>query len=310
MSTHGPARPNTRNLALDERVAGAPISWGVCEVPEWGWRYDTETVLAQMAEIGLAATEFGPGDFLPGDPAAVAEMLARHDLQAVGQFVPAVLHDPGHDPLPEVERAMDGLVAVNATTIVLAAATGAGGYDARPELDESGWTTLLSNLDRLDEAAHHRGLTAALHPHVGTMVATGEETQRVLDGSRIGLCLDTGHLLIGGGDPVALAQQHPGRIAHVHLKDLRVEVARKVESGELSYSAAVAQGMYVPLGEGDIDVDAIVNSLEDHGYSGWYVLEQDTILDGAPGEDGPLEDVRTSLNHVLGIAAQRSGVGI
>ena len=66
----------------------------------------------------------------------------------------------------------------------------------------------------------------------------------------------------------------------------------------------------VPLGEGDIDVDSIVNSLEDHGYSGWYVLEQDTILDGEPGEDGPLEDVRTSLNHVLGIAAQGSGVGI
>ncbi len=305
-----PNTPNTRNLALDERIAGAPISWGVCEVPGWGWQYDPETVLAQMTEVGLAATEFGPDGFLPEDPAAKAETLARHDLQAVGQFVPVVLHDAGHDPLPEVERAMEGLVAARATTVVLAAATGQEGYDARPVLDDEGWTTLLANLDRLGEAARARGLTATLHPHVGTMVESGEEIDRVLAGSRIGLCLDTGHLLIGGGDPVAVAQQHPGRIAHVHLKDVRLEVARKVQSGELSYTDAVAQGMYVPLGEGDVDVAAIVTSLEDHGYFGWYVLEQDTILKSAPGEAGPLDDVRTSLRHLLGIAAQRSGVGI
>jgi inosose dehydratase len=305
-----PTTPDTRNLALDERIAGAPISWGVCEVPGWGWQYDPETVLSQMAEVGLAATEFGPDDFLPAEPEAKARTLAEHDLQAVGQFVPVVLHDPGHDPLPEVEHAMEGLVAAKATTVVLAAGTGTEGYDARPELDEQGWATLLANLDRLDEAARARGLTATLHPHVGTMVESGEETDRVLAGSRIGLCLDTGHLLIGGGDPVAVAQQHPERIAHVHLKDVRLDLARRVQSGELTYTDAVAQGMYVPLGEGDVDVPAIVNSLEDHGYFGWYVLEQDTILEEAPGEAGPQGDVRTSLNHLLGIAAQRSGVGI
>jgi inosose dehydratase len=304
------ATPNTRNLALDERIAGAPISWGVSEVRGWGWQLDPETVLTQMTEVGLAATEFGPEDFLPTESVAKARLLAEHDLQPVGQFVPVVLHDQGHDPLPEAERAMEGLVASRATTIVLAAASGTGGYDARPELDEPGWATLLANLDRLDEAARARGLTAALHPHVGTMVESEEETDHVLAGSRIGLCLDTGHVLLGGGDPVRLARQHPGRIAHVHLKDVRLDLARKVQSGELAYTEAVAQGMYVPLAEGDVNIGAIVNSLEDHGYSGWYVLEQDTILKEAPGETGPLDDVRTSLHHLLGIAAQRSGVGI
>jgi inosose dehydratase len=305
-----PNTPNTRNLALDERIAGAPISWGVCEVPGWGWQYDPETVLTQMADIGLPATEFGPDDFLPADPEARARTLAEHDLQPVGQFVPVVLHDPGHDPLPEVERIIEGLVAARATTVVLAAAAGTEGYDARPELGEEGWATLLANLDRLEDAARTQGLVAALHPHVGTMVESGEETERVLAGSRIGLCLDTGHLLLGGGDPVTLAQQRAGRIAHVHLKDVRLEIALKVRSGELTYTEGVAQGMYVPLGEGDVDIASIVNSLEDHGYSGWYVLEQDTILTEAPGEAGPLDDVRTSLHHLLGIAAQRSGVGI
>jgi inosose dehydratase len=304
------ATPNTRNLALDERIAGAPISWGVCEVPGWGWQYDPETVLAQMTEVGLAATEFGPDGFLPAGPEAKARTLAGHDLQPVGQFVPVVLHDPGHNPLPQVALAMEALVAARATTVVLAAATGTEGYDARPELDEQGWATLLAHLDLLDEAARARGLTAALHPHVGTMVESGEETDRVLAGSRIGLCLDTGHMLLGGGDPVTLAHRHPERIAHVHLKDVRLELARAVQSGELTYTEAVAQGMYVPLGQGDVDIAAIVNSLEDHGYTGWYVLEQDTILTEAPGETGPLDDVRTSLYYLLGIAAQRLGVGI
>lgn len=302
--------PRTRNLALDERIAGAPISWGVCEVPGWGWQYDPETVLTQMSDVGLAATEFGPDGFLPAGPEAKARTLAAHDLQAVGQFVPVVLHDAGHDPLPEVERTMDGLVAARATTVVLAAATGKEGYDARPDLDDEGWATLLANLDRLDAAAAARGLTATLHPHVGTMVESGEETDRVLAGSRIGLCLDTGHLLIGGGDPVAVAVTHPDRIKHVHLKDVRLQVARRVQSGDLSYTDAVNEGLYVPLGEGDVDITAIVTALEDHGYFGWYVLEQDAILSEAPGEAGPLDDVRTSLHHLLGIAAQRSGVGI
>ena len=295
---------------IEMRVAGAPISWGVCEVPGWGWQYDAGTVLAQMGEVGLAATEFGPDDFLPADPQAKADLLASQGLKAVGQFVPVVLHDPGHDPLHGVERAMEGLVAARASTVVLAAATGQEGYDARPVLDDTGWQTLLGNLDRLREAAAARGLTATLHPHVGTMVESGEETDRVLAGSSIGLCLDTGHLLIGGGDPVAVAKSQPGRVAHVHLKDVRLDWARRVRSGEVTYTEAVAGGLYVPLGEGDVDVAAIVNSLEDSGYAGWYVLEQDTILDGEPTDEGPVEDVRTSLYLLLGIAAQRSGVGI
>ena len=295
---------------LDERVAGAPVSWGVSEVPGWGWQYDAATVLREMAEVGLAATEFGPDGFLPDAPEAKAETLAAAGLSAVGQFVPVVLHDPGHDPVPEVERALDSLVTTGASTCVLAAATGVEGYDSRPDLDEAGWATLLANLDRLDETVRARGLTATLHPHVGTMVESGEEAERVLTGSRIGLCLDTGHLLIGGGDPVAFAKAHPERIAHVHLKDVRLEWARRVRAGEASYSEAVAGGMYVPLGQGEVDVFAIVTALEDAGYAGWYVLEQDTILSGPPEGEGPVADVRESLYHLLRLSAQRSGVGI
>jgi inosose dehydratase len=301
---------STQTPPLPDRIAGAPISWGVCEVPGWGWQYDPDTVLRQMSQVGLAATEFGPDGFLPDDPRQKAATLAEFELRAVGQFVPIVLHDPAHDPLPEVQRALDGLVAAGASTVVLAAATGSAGYDARPDLDDSAWTTLLRNLDDLAAASSERGITATLHPHVGTLVESGEDTERVLGGSSIGLCLDTGHLLIGGGDPVAVARSHPERVAHVHLKDVRSSVADRVRSGELSYAEGVRDGLYVPLGQGDVDIAAIVGALEDTGYAGWYVLEQDTILDGDPGDAGPLDDVEASLDFLLGLAAQHSGVGI
>jgi inosose dehydratase len=150
------------------------------------------------------------------------------------------------------------------------------------------------------------------------MVESGDEAERVLAGSHVGLCLDTGHLLIGGGDPVALAQRHPARITHVHLKDVRLDWARRVREGEVGYAEAVAGGMYVPLGEGDVDLAAIVTALEDAGYAGWYVLEQDTVLTGAPSATGPGErsgsgaasDVETSLDFMYVLAAQHSGVGI
>lgn len=299
---------------LTERIAAAPISWGVCEVPGWGWQHEPPTVLTQMRELGIAATEFGPDGFLPDSPQGKADTLAAYGLAAVGQFVPVVLHEPAFDPLPAVETAMAGLVAARASTVVIAAATGAEGYDARPELDETGWSTLLANLDRIAEAAAERGLTATLHPHVGTMVESGEETDRVLAGSSIGLCLDTGHLLIGGGDPVKVAVEHPERIAHMHLKDVDVVWARKVQEGAASYTDAVAAGMYVALGEGDVDIAAIISALEDSGYTGWYVLEQDTILPGDPGDPAtpegagdPVADVRTSVAHLTRIAESLRG---
>jgi inosose dehydratase len=273
-----------------ERIAGAPISWGVCEVPGWGHQLTPDRVLQEMAELGIGAAEFGPDGFLPGP------LLAERGVTAVGGFVPAVLHEDGHDPLPAVRAALDRFTAAGARTLVLAAATGRDGYDSRPELTAGGWRTLLGNLDAVAALAGSLGVATALHPHVGTMVEGPEEVDRVLDGSGAGLCLDTGHLLIGGTDPVALARRAPGRVTHVHLKDVDSARAAAVRTGAVPYTAAVADGLYRPLGGGDLDLPALVAALESAGYGGWYVMEQDTVLGSEPPPgQGPIEDVRTSL---------------
>lgn len=290
-------------MTIVDRIAAAPISWGVCEVPDWGFQLDADRVLTEMRDLGLAATEFGPDGFLETSPRARATQLASYGLKAVGGFLPVLLHDPARDPMPEVNRFIDACLATGATVVVLAAFTGVEGYDARPVLDDAGWATLLGNLDLLSQRAAARGVVAALHPHVGTMVETGPEIRRVMEGSRVGLCIDTGHLLVGGSDPVAITAGHPERVVHVHLKDVDAALAARVRSGETTFGEAVRAGMFRPLGAGDVDIAGMVRILETSGYTGWYVLEQDVMLAESPAGEGPLADVRASLAYLTEVTA-------
>jgi inosose dehydratase len=117
------------------------------------------------------------------------------------------------------------------------------------------------------------------------------------------LTLDTGHLLVGGADPVALARSAPDRVGHVHLKDVDARLADRVRAGDLSFSAAVGTGLFRPLGEGDVDVLTLVRALEDAGYRGWYVLEQDVQLTGGDDDPDPVANVRASLDHLAPVLA-------
>ncbi|MBA3409336.1 MAG: TIM barrel protein [Geodermatophilaceae bacterium] len=262
------------------RVAAAPISWGVCEVPGWGEVLPVDHVLAEMAALGLRATELGPPGFLPEQAESLRADLAAHDLILVGGFVALVLHDPAvrETTLAEVERACALLSGAGGEVLVVAAATGLDGYDNRPELDADKWRYLVDTVQLVSSIASEHGLTATLHPHVGTHVESASEVDRFLASSSVPLCLDTGHLLIGGADPVAVARRHGHRVAHVHLKDVDASVALRVQSGEMSYQKAVAAGLYRPLGQGDVPVREVINALTTAGYGGWWVLEQDTAL--------------------------------
>ena len=280
------------------KIAGAPISWGVCEVPGWGNVLPSDTVLAEMHSLGLTATELGPPDYLPADPEALKTLLAGHDLTLVGGFLAVTLHTDVQSTLDEADRVAAILRAGGAEVLVLAAATGLDGYDETPQLTDDEWNTLVDTCAKIREIAAGHGLRTVLHPHVGTHVEREAEVDRFLADSDLQLCLDTGHLLIGGTDPVELARRYPDRIGHVHLKDVRDEIAAKVRSGELSYTDAVEQGIYVPLGDGDVDVEALVKLVQEAGYTGWFVLEQDTQLkDGSP-VDKPLKDTGRSLAHL------------
>jgi inosose dehydratase len=285
----------------EARIAGAPVSWGVIEIPDWGYQMPAERVLREAAALGLAAVEAGPEGFLPRDPSEVSDVLAGYGLSLVGGFVPAVLHDAGsrEAELAFVERRVEFFAAAGADVVVLAATTGSESYEEVAELDDGAWRELFESLSSVEEICARHGLTVALHHHYGTVIERDDQLRHFLKGCDMGLCLDTGHLVIGGGDPVEVAELAGDRVSHVHLKDVDRDLARRVATRELSFKEAASRGVFRPLGDGDVDVGEVVGWLERSGYRGWYVLEQDTVVEAEPDEgEGPVTDVRKSLAYL------------
>lgn len=294
----------------DGRLAAAPISWGVCEVPGWGAQLPPDRVLAEMASLGLRAIEAGPVGYLGTDPEAVASVLARHDLRLVGGFLPVVLHERSAHPASVAAASSWGSVleAAGAAYLISAVVVDLD-WSPRIALSSEHWSAIGEGLSRLDEAAAEHGLTHVLHPHWGTLVETRADVSRVLDESEARLCLDTGHVVLGGMDPVWLAKAAGKRIAHVHVKDVAADVAGRLHAAELTLVEAVQAGLFRPLGEGDAPIADTVRTLEQGDYGGWYVLEQDCALPSAdiPEGEGPIEDVRRSIEFIRSVVVAGRG---
>lgn len=291
---------------LLERVAGAPITWGVDESPGWGHLMGRDRVLTEMKEAGLSATELGPDGFLPIDPSELREYIAGYDLSVVGGFVPALLYRPEviEDELEYVRRASHQLAATGSKVLVLGPSSHNPGYDTRFEMSDAEWPIFLESLGRLDRVVSDAGLQTALHPHWSMAIEDGRDVERLLDASDVGLCLDTGHLYLAGTDPVDVARMAPGRVLHVHLKDVDAALAERVRSGEVPFRQAVIDGLFTSLGAGGVDIRGVIRVLEKDGFRGWYVLEQDVSLpaEPAPGE-GPKADAIASIDYLRQLAA-------
>lgn len=274
---------------------------------------DAGRVLEEAASLGLPALESGPEGFLPKEPTEASGMLEGYGLGLVGGFVPVVLHrrDVREDTLAAVERQAEFFATAGADVLILAAAAGEDGYEENVELDDVGWGEMFESLSLAEEIGDRYGLTIAVHPHFGTAIERPHHVRRFLEGCETGLCLDTGHLVIGGDDPAKVAELAAGRVRLVHLKDVDRLLADLVAVGKVGFEEAVSQGVFKALGEGDVDIERVIGLLEESGYGGWYVLEQDIMLDDEPEMGkGPIEDVRKSLEFARGVlgGGRRDGV--
>lgn len=286
---------------LMDRVAGAPISWGICEVPGWGLQLPVDRVLTEAAGLGLTAMEQGALGWLPTDPYLLRSTLDRYGMTLVGGFVPMVVH----------ERSRRGEMRERAAQIARSIAIAGGQHFvtalvadlddwSRPALDADAWASLLAGLDELDVLIADHGISQVVHPHVDTLVEQADELTRVLDGCGVAVCLDTGHLSIGGSDPVSIAQHHSERIGLVHLKDVDASAAQRLTNGELDLMGATQAGLFPPLGDGMIPIAGVIDALTDRQYTGRYVIEQDVaITDGEPPPgEGPVLGVARSLEYL------------
>jgi inosose dehydratase len=299
-----------RAPAATRRLAGAPISWGVCEVPGWGRQLPPDRVLAEMAGLGLTATELGPLGWLPREPAALRARLGGHRLALVGGFVPLVLHEP--DPsgaLRAADEVAASYAAAGADVFVAALVMDAAWAPPKP-LDDAAFAALVAHLPLVADLVAGHGLTFALHPHAGTLVERAADVERLLAATDVGWCLDTGHLFIGGCDPVGFVREHGDRIVHVHLKDVDAAVAARYRAGELSLVGATQAGLFRPLGQGDARIGDVLAQLDAHGYERWLVLEQDAALTGQepPAGSGPVLDVQAGIEFLTNTAPRRERV--
>jgi inosose dehydratase len=290
-----------------DRVATAPTSWGLCEVPGWGVQLPPDRVLPEMRELGFRATEAGPDGYLGETASEIRDRLDRYGLELIGGFLPLVLHEKSARPgaLASATRVAEHFHEAGASYLVSAVVVDLDWSPRRP-LSRDEWRRVFDGLERVDEIAADHGLTHVVHPHWGTLIERRDDVLRVLEDSDARFCLDTGHLALGETDPAELAADAGTRIAHVHLKDIDATLGARLRSGELGLVPAVKAGVFRPLGDGDAPVAATMSALESTGYTGWYVLEQDTSVrsEDLPAGEGPAEDVRRSLDYVLGLLGE------
>jgi inosose dehydratase len=294
-------------MSFLDRIAGAPISWGVDGSPGWGHLMNRDRVMQEMVDVGLRATELGPDGYLPLEADELVQYVGQYGLTVVGGFVPAVLYRPDllDEQLAYARRAAHQLAAGGAKILVLGPATAQAGYDQSFDLDSDEWKAFFANLERLRDVVADEGLGTALHPHWGMVIEKADHIDRFLNSCDVDMCLDTGHVFLGGADPAAIAKDAASRVSHVHLKDVDGEFAERVQSGELAFRQGTIDGMFTALGKGAVDIAGVIRNLESAGFSGWYVLEQDKVLDDDPAPSrGPVIDAELSVEFLRELEAE------
>ncbi len=288
------------------RIATAVVNWNNPDVPEvFPWMPYGEA-LDHMVEAGYDATEWGPS--MPTDPDELHEALGSRGLDLVGAFVGLGFRDA--DRLePELARALviARFLAANGGKVLIAAEAGddrrrgeAGHVDESRGLTDEQWRGLASGLDELGRRIEPLGMALAFHNHVGTYVETPAETARLLDETDAGLvgwCLDIGHLAFGGGQAVDLLPRYADRVRHVHVKDVDAAVLARAKAESWSFGTALANFIFPPLGEGMARIPEVVARLQEVGYDGWYVIEQDTC----PGD--PTSTAKANRAYLEGLLA-------
>lgn len=284
------------------KIGTAPISWGVSEIDAWGPQTPYPQVLDEMAAAGYAGTELGPDGYLPARGQLLAEELGRRGLAMIAAFVPVDLRRrTAHgQALAAVERTARLLADLGARQLVLADGGDARRYAiaGRPTetklrgMTDEQWHIFVDGVHEAAARCARAGLTLCFHPHGGSYVEHPDEIERLLDetdGDRVKLCLDTGHIAFGGGDPVDFVQRRGNRIGLVHLKDVDMTRLRAGIAEGKDYPALARDDVFVPLGRGSVDVTAIIDGLRAVSYDGWIVVEQDRVV--LPGQDA-LTDAR------------------
>jgi inosose dehydratase len=293
------------------KVSNAPVSWGMSYVGQPGappW----QDVLREIRKAGYRHTELGPIGFYPEDPAAYGAALAENGLTLVAGHVMENFHDArDRDHCLDVARRVLRMIAPNGAKRLVVIdhvnkerSVTAGRPDVAPRLDRATWKHMLDAMLEVARMAHVQGVTAVLHPHAATYVEYRDEINRAMDElapDLMKLCVDTGHSMYAGVDPVDLVRVYGPRVQHLHFKDVNPSVRAKVVAEGIDLDGAVSIGVFCRLGSGMVDFAAFRSALEAAGYDAAGTVEQDVEPNAALD---PIADAAASLAYLksVGIA--------
>jgi len=290
------------------RAANAPVSWGIMEVEGWGPSLPYTSYLEELLSAGYEGTELGPYGFMPTEAEQLAPQLTDRSLSLISAFVPLHLKKPDLDLTPV--RQVGGLLSnLGAAHMVIAdalwperEAVAGRAPESGVSLDDADWGQVVQNISAVCEAAAEFGLRCVFHHHAGTYIGTPDEVKRLLELAPIGLCLDTGHYVYGGGDPVDAVRTFGQRVEYLHFKDVDPKRLHEGRRTKLSFLGGVSAGVFCELGQGCVRFDDLLGELDKIGYDGWAVVEQD--VDPSSATQRPLECAKASRSYL------RSRLGI
>jgi inosose dehydratase len=292
--------------------SSAPDSWGVLDYPGPSWEQSYEKMLDEMTDAGYSGTELGPYGFFPPDAQVLRPQFAKRNLQLVGSFVPVRMGDPaaGKEVLERIRKVGKLLADLNAPFLVMADDQSAerNAYSGRSKelscavLTADQWRHVGKVVADAEKAANEFGLDLVFHPHVATYVETPEECEKFFDATshtNIGLCLDTGHCVYGGGSVVREAEKYKNKLRLVHIKDCNAAVLDEARLRKWTFEEAIEHKVFTIIGDGGINFPNFLRTLAKNGYSGWFVVEQDVKFGDATIR--PAESVTASLKYLQDI---------
>lgn len=262
------------------RIGINPLTWTNDDMPELGANIPLDDCLAEGKRAGYAGFELGHK--FPRDPDILARILARYDLALVsGWYGSRLLERPVDAEITAIQSHLSLLRAMNCEVMVVAEVSNCIHIDrdtplsSRPHLDATRWDLLTSRLNELAHYCLKEGVQLAYHHHMGTVVQSAEDIDRLMDTTddALGLLIDTGHLVFAGEDPIATARQHGKRVVHVHCKDVRSDVLERVIGCDSSFLDAVLEGVFTVPGDGSVDYLSFAEELKKFNYEGWLVVE-------------------------------------
>ncbi|WP_298821954.1 TIM barrel protein [uncultured Roseibium sp.] len=287
------------------KIGNAPCSWGV-EFADDPRNPDWKTVLDECRDAGYRGIELGPVGFMPEDPAELGDALAERGLELIGGVVFRPFHDPAqwHDVKDGSIRTCAALKAHGAKHLVMIdsisprRAPTAGRPAEAEKMSSEEWTVYRGRIQEIAKVASEEyGLTPSIHPHAGGFMDFENEVEQLLeevDEKHMKICLDTGHSVYAGFDPVAFMKRHMDRISYMHFKDIDPVVMKNVIANQTDFYEACGDGIFCNLGKGSVDFAAVRQLLLDAGFTGWCTVEQD--CDPAKAQS-PLDDARE--NHAF-----------